>query len=155
MKKILAIFAIAITSAGVFAAPAPTITLEQRLQQAVVAGDSQAAANWAAAIESLAAAKAANEAEKVLKKQNQIGEVMMNLFKSAPAALDAVEFYNSLQKEPDEGLKDALALGRLLLNLSSRPLKGEELKAVVKKIDDREKAQQRRWEQLAEQNRAR
>lgn len=118
----------------------------RNLNLSVRSGDAIASEKWAATLNSLEQAETAKETKKMVSNYNKVAEVYGNVIKSIPAALDAVEYYNSLQKKPDSELSEVLKLGRIFLNLQLRPLNEGDLKPVVKTIHDREEADRKRWE---------
>ena len=137
MKKIIAIIAVAVVTAGTFAGEVRA-NIEGNLKKAVASGDAAAAANWAAALNSLKQAELADEQKKFVRANNDVVRVYGNLVKSAPDILNALELYNSLQKHTDKELTEMLKLGRLLLKLGEGPISFNELKPIVEGIRARE-----------------
>lgn len=153
MKKIIAITVVTVIAVATFAGEVRA-NIEGNLKKAVAEGDAVAAANWAAALNSLKQAELADEQKKFVKANNEVVRVYGNVVKSAPAVIEAVELYNRLQKQPDAELSEALKIGRLLLKLGDGPISLNELKPVVEGIRAREIETEKRFEEW-ERNRNR
>jgi hypothetical protein len=148
MKKIIAIVTVAIVSTAAFAGSKgiDIVDIKSKLNLAIYNGDAAAAANWAAALNSLKQAELADEQKKFVEANNNVFRVYGNVVKSAPAVISAVELYNSLQKHPDKELNEAIKVGRILLKLGEGPIGFSELKPIVESIRAREIEAEKRFE---------
>ena len=141
MKKIIAItILVAVTVTGFAAEKGIDVhNIKSKLNLAIYNGDAAAAANWAAALNSLKQADLAEERTKLVSAQNSVVRVYGNIIKSAPAVLQMMQYYNERQTHPDGEMSDVIGMIKVMLNLTSRPIAAEELKPVVDNIIQREK----------------
>lgn len=141
MKKLIAITILATITVTTFAVEKgiDVRDVKAKLNLAIYNGDAAAAANWAAALNSLKQAKLAEERAKLVAAQNNVVSVYGNVIKSAPAVLQMMQYYNSNQTHPDGEMNDVIGMLKVMLNLTTRPITADELKPVVDNIIKREK----------------
>lgn len=113
-------------------------TARDQLKQAVLAHNADRAQKWASVLMSIEQAELAAESKKLVERRNEVATVGSNLIKSLPAIINALEYYNSLQKYPDHELSEMLKMCRLFIKLNVQPIRDTDLKPLVKSIRDRE-----------------